>query len=120
VLQASKKDWPALRDIPNLFDLAANDEQRSILSFVLGASTMSRIIAAPPAVPAEKIRALRDSFDAAMQDPEFLAEAKKLNLDVSPLSGAEIDKSLSEVYAAPKALIKKAIAISELRQPQIW
>jgi tripartite-type tricarboxylate transporter receptor subunit TctC len=115
VLQASRKDWPALRDIPNIFDLATTDEQRSILNFVLGASTMSRIIVGPPGVPAEKIQTLRDAFDATMKDPEFLAEAQKLNLDVSPLSGAEIDRSLAEVYATPKELVKKAVVISELR-----
>jgi tripartite-type tricarboxylate transporter receptor subunit TctC len=76
---------------------------------------MSRIITGPPGVPTEKIQALRDAFDATMKDPEFLAEAQKLNLDVSPLSGAEIDMSLAKIYAAPKELIKKAIAISELK-----
>jgi len=115
VLQASRKSWPALQDVPNLFDLATTDEQRRLLDFVLGATTMSRIIAAPPGVPAEQVRALRDAFDATMQDPEFLAEARSLNLDVSPLNGAEIDKSVAEIYAAPPELIKKAVAISELR-----
>jgi tripartite-type tricarboxylate transporter receptor subunit TctC len=115
VLQASKKNWPALQDIPNLFDLATTDEQKSILNFVLGASTMSRIITGPPGVPAERIQVLRDAFDATMKDPEFLAEAQRLNLDVSPLSGAEIDKALAEVYATPKELVKKAVAISQLK-----
>jgi tripartite-type tricarboxylate transporter receptor subunit TctC len=115
VLQASRKSWPALQGIPNLFDLAATDEQKGILDLVLGATTMSRIIVAPPGVPTEKIQVLRNAFDATMKDPEFLAEARRLNLDVSPLSGAEIDKSLAEIYAAPKELIRKAVAISELR-----
>jgi len=115
VLQASNKNWADLRDIPNLFNLATTDEQKSILNFVLGSCTMSRIITGPPGVPTEKIQALRDAFDATMKDPEFLAEAQMLNLDVSPLSGAEIDMSLAKIYAAPKELIKKAIAISELK-----
>jgi tripartite-type tricarboxylate transporter receptor subunit TctC len=115
VLQASKKNWPVLRDIPNLFDLATTEEQKSILNFVLGSCTMSRIITGPPGVSTEKIQTLRDAFDATVKDPEFLAEAQKLNLDVSPMSGAEIDRSLAEIYATPKDLINKAIAMSELK-----
>jgi len=43
-----------------------------------------------------------------MKDPEFLAEAKKLNLDVNPLAGKTITDLLTELYATPKAVIEKA------------
>jgi len=43
-----------------------------------------------------------------MKDPEFLADAKKLNIDVAPVSAATLDKLLAELYATPKDVVKKA------------
>jgi hypothetical protein len=59
-------------------------------------------------VPADRAAALRAAFDATMKDPEFLAEAKKLNLDVNPLAGQTIHDLLTELYATPKSVIEKA------------
>jgi hypothetical protein len=43
-----------------------------------------------------------------MQDPEYLAEARKLELDINPVSGRTIDDLLAEVYATPREVLKKA------------
>jgi hypothetical protein len=43
-----------------------------------------------------------------LQDPEFLAEIKKLNLDLNPISGAAIDRMLKELYATPKNVLERA------------
>ena len=43
-----------------------------------------------------------------MKDPEFLAEAQKLNLDVNPMSGQAIHDLLVETYATPKAIVERA------------
>jgi hypothetical protein len=59
-------------------------------------------------VPADRKAALRKAFDDTMKDKGFLADAKKLNLDVNPTGGAEIEKIVAELYATPKAVIEKA------------
>ena len=70
--------------------MAKTDEQRQILKLILTSQETARPFAAPPGLPADRAAALRAAFDATMKDPEFLAEAKKLNLDINPLSGTAI------------------------------
>ena len=60
------------------------------------------------AAPTDRVAALRAAFDATMKDAEFLAEAKKLNIDVNPVSGKALDDLLAELYATPKDVVKKA------------
>jgi hypothetical protein len=50
---------------------------------------MGRPFAAPPGVPAERIALLRQAFDATLRDPQFLADAKKLQMEIDPLKGEE-------------------------------
>ena len=60
-----------------------------------------------PGLPPDRAAALRAAFDATMQDPEFLAEAKARGQEVNPVSGAEIDKLLAELYATPKDVVEE-------------
>ena len=69
---------------------------------------MARPYAAPPDIPDDRRRALIAAFDATMKDPEFLADAEKLQADVSPVSAGEIDKLLADIYATPKDIVAKA------------
>jgi tripartite-type tricarboxylate transporter receptor subunit TctC len=59
-------------------------------------------------LPPDRKAALRAAFDATMQDPEFVAETNKVKLEVSPTSGAEIDRLLAQIYDTPKEVIEKA------------
>ena len=54
---------------------------------------MARPFAAPPGIPADRKAALVAAFDATMKDPEYLADAKKLDIDVNPVSGKALDES---------------------------
>ena len=69
---------------------------------------MARPFAAPPGIPADRKAALVAAFDATMKDPEYLEDAKKLELDVNPVSGKAIEDLLGEIYATPKDVLKKA------------
>ena len=64
--------------------------------------------AAPPGVPAERITMLRRAFDATMKDPEFLAEAKKMLLDVEPSTGEATQAVVGKLYATPAAVVERA------------
>jgi tripartite-type tricarboxylate transporter receptor subunit TctC len=70
---------------------------------------MARPYVMPPGVPAERVRALRAAFDATMKDPGFLADAKKQDLEVRPVSGVDADALIKEVYATPPAIVKLAV-----------
>ena len=93
-----------------IMDLATTDKQRQILKLVLSRQTMGRPFAAPPGIPEDRKQALRKAFDDAMKDPEFLAEAKQRKMDVNPVSGAEIEKLVAELYQTPQDVVAEAKA----------
>ena len=86
-MQSSFKKVPELGDVPLVMDLTKDKEKLQILKLILAAQEMARPFAAPPGIPADRKAALVAAFDATMKDPEYLAEAKKLNIDVNPVSG---------------------------------
>jgi tripartite-type tricarboxylate transporter receptor subunit TctC len=108
IVQAALRKEADIPDVPLALDLAKTQEQRQILKVILTSQEIARPFAAPPGVPDDRAAALRSAFDATMKDPEFLAEAKKLNLDVNPLDGKTITNLLTELYATPKAVLEKA------------
>jgi tripartite-type tricarboxylate transporter receptor subunit TctC len=96
---------PDLPDIPSVMDLAKTDEQRQVLKVVLAPTLAGRPFVAPPGVPADRLAALRDAFDAMTRDPAFLAEARRLQMDVQPATGIEIEALVKDIYALPKPVI---------------
>ncbi len=110
LVQGSLEKDPALPNVPFMLDLAKSDEQKQMLRLTLAPQAMARPFVAPPGVPAERAKALQKAFDDTMQDPEFLAEAKRLNLDVNPMSGQQVLELLNSLYATPKPLVQQAKA----------
>jgi tripartite-type tricarboxylate transporter receptor subunit TctC len=76
--------------IPSAIDYAKTDKAKSIVSLIDANSNLGRLTAAPPGTPAEVVEELRDAYMAVMQDPDFLAEADKLGLPITPARGDEV------------------------------
>ena len=74
-------------DAPSIEDLAKTPEDRQLIELVVSGTQLGRPFAITPGAPADRVAALRAAFDATMKDPEFLAEAKTLNFEVTPVSG---------------------------------
>jgi tripartite-type tricarboxylate transporter receptor subunit TctC len=108
LVQAAMQKEDDIANVPMALDLAKTEEQQQILKFFLYGQEMARPFAAPPEIPADRKAALIAAFDQMLKDPEFLAEIKKLNLDLNPISGAAIDKMLKELYATPKNVLERA------------
>ena len=108
ILQIGPKKAPDLPDVPLLADLAKTEEQRQILDIVVSPSLMGRPLLMPPGVPAERLAAFRQAFKQSMEDPQFVAEAKKANLEISMVSGEQIQQMLARLYALPKDIVQKA------------
>jgi tripartite-type tricarboxylate transporter receptor subunit TctC len=108
IVQASFKKVPELSDVPLALEETKDKEKLQILKLILAAQQMARPFAAPPGIPADRKAALVAAFDATMKDPDYLADAKKLDIDVNPVSGKELDELLAELYATPKDVVKKA------------
>jgi hypothetical protein len=104
---------PDLKDVPLIGDFAKTERQRQIMNLVISRQVMGRPFMAPPGLPADRAAALRTAFDETMKDAEFVKEATARGQEVNPVSGAEIDKLLAELYATPKDVVeetKRAIA----------
>jgi tripartite-type tricarboxylate transporter receptor subunit TctC len=71
---------------------------------------MGRPYAAPPNVPADRVAALRQAFTDTMADKDFLSEADKLQLEVNPVSGEDVQKLVADVYATRPDIVAKAKA----------
>jgi hypothetical protein len=59
-------------------------------------------------VPADRVAALRAAFDATMKDPAFLADAKKTRIEIDPVSGAEVQQMVLNLYDAPPEVVERA------------
>jgi tripartite-type tricarboxylate transporter receptor subunit TctC len=110
LVQGALEKDPEMAGVPFMLDLAKSDEQKQMLRLTLAPQAMARPFVAPPGVPADRAKALQKAFDDTMQDPEFLAEAKRLNLDVNPMSGQQVLDMLKGLYATPKPLVQQAKA----------
>jgi tripartite-type tricarboxylate transporter receptor subunit TctC len=111
IVQFALKRHPELADVPTAVELARNDEERQILAAVMNASEVGTAVFTTPGVPADRLAALRRAFDATVRDPEFLAEAQKLRLGVSPMTGGELQKLITQVSGLPPALLEKVRAV---------
>jgi tripartite-type tricarboxylate transporter receptor subunit TctC len=99
---------PHMPNVPFIFDYAKSDEDRQIFRLVFGWLDLERPIGAPPGVPEERLRALREGFDRAMKDPALLVDAEKVQVGIEPMSGAAIAAFVDEAYRAPAEVGKRA------------
>jgi tripartite-type tricarboxylate transporter receptor subunit TctC len=102
-----------LPDVTSALDLVTDPENRQVLELILIRQEAGRPFAAPPGVPAERIAALRQAFEATLVDPEFRTEAEKAQLEIEPLTAHEIEQFLAKAYAASKPIVQKAGALVE-------
>ena len=94
--------------VPFVTDFAKTEEQRRVLNFVYSQAVFGRPFIAAPEVPKDRLEALRKAFDQAVADPDLRAEAKRINLDIAPLTGREVEALIAEAYATPPDIVEKA------------
>jgi len=109
-VQLNLNKSPDLPDTPLITDFISSERQRQIVRLVLSRQTMGRPFAAPPGIPEDRKAALRKAFDDTMKDPEFIAETKARGQEVNPVSGADLEKLVNELYATPKDVIAETKA----------
>ncbi len=97
-----------LPNVPLITKLTEDPSKVAVLELIFSRQTLARPFAAPPGIPEERLRALRTAFDATMKDKEFLAEAQKLDLEVRPVSGTEIDALVAGLSKTPAEIRKLA------------
>ena len=108
LVQLSLGKHPDLPDVPLIMDLVKTPEQRAILRLVFARQVMGRPFLAPPGLPPERLALLRRAFMETMKDPAFLAEAEKIQLEITPVDGEAVQKLVAEIYATPPDIVRKA------------
>jgi tripartite-type tricarboxylate transporter receptor subunit TctC len=111
LLQIALQKSAELPDVPLAFDLITNPQDKQLLSLLMIGTVVGRPFAAPPGTPAGKVENLRRAFDATMKDPAFLADAAKIEADIDPTPGAQVQDIVAKVYATPQAVIDRAKAL---------
>jgi tripartite-type tricarboxylate transporter receptor subunit TctC len=104
---------PQFPDVPTARELARNDRSRALIELAELPYRLSRPFAAPPGVPEDRAKALQSAFLAVHQDPQYLEEAGKLKVDVSPIGGEDVLAAIEGIAGAPAELLdymKKLLA----------
>lgn len=106
VLQAALTRHGELPDVPTVLEIAKTEQQKQAMRFLFLPAQSGRPIAAPPGLPADRIRALRDGFTKLVADAAFRAEMRKRGVEVEgPLTGEQVEQTYATVYATPQPII---------------
>ncbi|MFL5096021.1 MAG: Bug family tripartite tricarboxylate transporter substrate binding protein, partial [Xanthobacteraceae bacterium] len=111
LVQLALSKHPDLPDVPLVVDLAKTDAERQILKLIFARQVMGRPFLAPPDVPRDRAEALRKAFMDTLQDKDFLADADKAQMEINPVSGAEIEKLVKEEHQTSPDIAHKAAAL---------
>src|SRR5262249_58113645 len=94
--------------VPLAVSFAKTEEDRQVLELVYSQAIFGRPFVLPPGVPADRVAALRKAFMAAFADPDLLAHAQKVKLDIEAPSGEEGQALVRKAFALPPPLAERA------------
>jgi tripartite-type tricarboxylate transporter receptor subunit TctC len=104
---------PELADAPTMLEYAKTEADRQALTMMFARTEYGRPYFLPPDVPAERVEAIRRAFDATMKDPEFIADAAQLQLDLSPMTGEQVQALVAQLGRTPPAVVAAVRAALE-------
>jgi tripartite-type tricarboxylate transporter receptor subunit TctC len=107
LLQTALERDPELPHIPFALDFVKNEADRKVMELYLTQKTVARPVIAPPDMPKDRLAAMREAFAALAQDQEFLADARKSNLDIAPVLGAEVDRIVRLITSAMPETVRR-------------
>jgi tripartite-type tricarboxylate transporter receptor subunit TctC len=108
VLQITRQPHPDLPNVPLASSYAKTDEARRILeTAVYNDSVLVRSYTLPPGTPKDRVQILRQAFQATLRDPAFLAEADKARLEIHPVAGEEIERTVANLFKLDPAMVAK-------------
>jgi tripartite-type tricarboxylate transporter receptor subunit TctC len=111
------KRYAELSDVPTMLELAKSEADRQAMAMLFARTEYGRPYFLPPDVPMERVAALRRAFDATMTDPAFIADATRLQFDVDPLTGEQVQALVGELAATPRAVVARVRAALDTAAP---
>jgi tripartite-type tricarboxylate transporter receptor subunit TctC len=114
LVQWGQKRDPELPNVPLMTELASNEAERQVFALLSSTVIVGRPILTTPDVPADRLAALKEAFAKTVKDPQFLEEAKKLNLEINPILADDMQKLINDVIATkPEVVTLAKAAITE-------
>ena len=115
LVQEASVGYPDLdkQGTPKSVDFAKTPEQKQILDLIYSQEQFGRPYIMAPETPADRVAAMRKAFMETFRDPAFLAEARRMNLDVDPTPGEDVQALVRKVYATPPDIVEKAKKATE-------
>jgi tripartite-type tricarboxylate transporter receptor subunit TctC len=111
LVQTGRKPSPSLAEVPTIYELMDRyktpEVGRRLATLILAPGEFGRPMVAPPGIPAERVKILREALTKTFRDPEFLAEAKKRGWPVGPVAGEELESLAKEVVAQPPEVVQR-------------
>jgi tripartite-type tricarboxylate transporter receptor subunit TctC len=109
--QSGTKRYPKLPDVPTVYELMEQyktpDPIKRLARVVLSSGELGRPFIAPPGLPADRLKILRDAFTKAMNDPALIADAQKRKWDLDPMSGVDLEATAREIMVQPPEVIER-------------
>jgi tripartite-type tricarboxylate transporter receptor subunit TctC len=116
LVQYGPQKEAALPDVPYGPDLVRSAEDKALFEAAYAPLAAGRPFVGPPDLPADRAKALRAAFMATFRDPDFLADAHKLQLEINkPTSGEEMQADIARVYRMPQSVIDRLRRIAQAK-----
>jgi tripartite-type tricarboxylate transporter receptor subunit TctC len=116
LVQIGAKPAKGFEKVPLVQDLTTNPDHKKAFMLVGASSQLGRSLVGTPGIPQDRANAIRAAFEKGMKDPEILELAKKWKLDLDPISGQEMQETVTAILDTPQPvvdLVKKALNIKE-------
>jgi tripartite-type tricarboxylate transporter receptor subunit TctC len=108
ILQTAPQRHVELPDSPSLGEIGNSAEDKLVFGLYASGSAVGRCVIGPPSMPAERVKILREAFDAMVKDPEFVADIQKLNVELDPMPGDKLQQYVERVLNVPPAVRERA------------
>jgi tripartite-type tricarboxylate transporter receptor subunit TctC len=106
LFRSEEAPLPDFPDAPSIFEHVKSDDQRAFMRFVFASVELGRPYVFPPDVPKDKVDLMRRAMAAAANDPDLVAEAAKIRLDMSYREPERLERLLADLHATPPGVIE--------------
>jgi tripartite-type tricarboxylate transporter receptor subunit TctC len=112
LVQYTQTRHPSFPNVPAMVEFGKTDLDKKVLALYGSTAEIGRSMVAPPGLPAERLAVLRTAVETMLRDPSFKNEVEKRNLEYGPMSGAELQKLITDALTVSPEVIKHAIVMS--------
>ena len=108
LFRAEEAAMPEIPNAPSIYDQAKTEDQRQFMRFVFSSTEFGRPYVLPPEVPKDRVEAMRRAMIETVQDPDLVADATKIRLDMSFRPPADLERLIAKLYETPPDVVEAA------------